>query len=119
MENYKYQPTETFRTRLHKIEHRDPEGHTRILNVIDRVLISPESADGVMHGVYQGRYKKYVGRTEYRLIYNWCQECRKAKKLLEHCGTCDEVSDHSVIFFDVYHKNEQGAHLRHVTRKGE
>ena len=69
-----------------------------------------------MHGVYHGRLKKYVGRTEYRLIYNWCRECRKAKKLNLHCGLCREVSDNSVIFFDVYHKNEQDSHLRHVGR---
>ena len=119
MDSYNYQPTETFKARLDKIAQRDPEGHSRILQVIDRLLLAPEFSDGTMHGVYQGRLKKYVGRTEYRLIYNWCKECRKAKKLMQHCGNCQEVSDHSVIFFDVYHKNEQDTHLRHVSRRGE
>lgn len=116
--SYHYQPTDSFKSRLQKIEQRDPEGHNRILQVIDRLLVSPQSPDGVMHGVYQGRLKKYVGRTEYRLIYNWCSECRKSKKLAQHCGSCSEVTDHSVIFYDVYHKNEQDSHLRHVGHHG-
>ena len=116
MDSYNYQPTDAFSAKLDKIGERDPEGHNRILQVIDRLLVSPEYSDGTMHGVYHGRLKKYVGRTEYRLIYNWCKQCRKAKKLREHCGSCQEVTDNSVIFYDVYHKNEQDAHLRHVGR---
>jgi len=114
VEHYNYQPTATFSTKFEKISHRDPHGHSHILQVIDRLLVTPEDSDGTMHGVYQGRHKKYVGRSEYRLIYNWCKQCRKAKKLREHCGSCGEVTDHSVIFFDVYHKNQQDSHLRHV-----
>ena len=114
MDSYSYHPTEEFSAKLIKIRQRDPEGHNHILQVIDRLLVSPAYSDGTMHGVYQGRLKKYVGRTEYRLIYNWCKQCRKAKKLSEHCGSCTEVTDNSVIFFDVYHKNEQNAHLRHL-----
>lgn len=116
MDSYNYQPTDAFSAKLDKIGQRDREGHNRILQVIDRLLVSPEYSDGTMHGVYHGRLKKYVGRTEYRLIYNWCKQCRKAKKLQEHCGSCQEVTDNSVIFYDVYHKNEQDAHLRHVGR---
>jgi len=37
MSSYHYQPTDNFKTRLHKIEQRDPEGHNRILQVIDRL----------------------------------------------------------------------------------
>ena len=116
MDSYTYQPTELFTAKLEKIRQRDPEGHSHIMQVIDRLLVTPEYADGVMHGVYHGRLKKYVGRSDYRLIYNWCKECRKAKKLSEHCGRCLHVTDNSVIFFDVYHKNEQDSHLRHVGR---
>ena len=114
MDCYTYQATETFSTKLDKIRQRDPEGHSHIISVIGRLLVSPADSDGTMHGVYQGRLKKYVGRSEYRLIYNWCRECRKARKLREHCGSCKEVSDNSVIFFDVYHKNEQDAYLRNL-----
>ena len=114
METYHYQPTEEFTAKLEKIAHRDPEGHSRILQVIERLLVAPEYSDGIMHGVYHGRLKKYVGRADYRLIYHWCKECRKSKKLREHCGNCAQADDNSVIFFDVYHKNEQVTHLRHV-----
>lgn len=114
MIRYTYQPTEHFTIRLEKIRHHDPGGHERILQVIDRLLERPADADGWMHGVHQGRLKKYVGRRDYRLIYHWCEQCRKQAEKLEHCGRCGKVDDHSVIFFDVYHKNEQDAHLRHL-----
>jgi hypothetical protein len=115
MNCYTYQPTNSFAAKLEKIKQRDPQGHNHIVNVIDRLLLSPADSDGTMHGVYQGRLKKYVGRSNYRLIYNWCKECRKAKRLSEHCGNCHDVTDYSVIFYDVYHKNEQDSHLRAVS----
>jgi len=114
MSSYEYYPTSAFSTKLEKIRRHDPVGHGRILRVIDRLLQVPKDADGVMHGVHHGRLKKYVGRRDYRLIYHFCELCRKeSDKLAHRCGHCDSVSDHSVIFFDVYHKNEQDAHLRH------
>lgn len=107
MSQFSYLPTPHFRTRLQKIEKHDPPGHSRILGVIDRLLDNPADADGWMHGDYHGWLKKYVGRRDYRLIYHWCSQCRKeGKKLANICGFCDEVGDNSVVFFDVYHKNE-------------
>ena len=107
MPPFSYFPTPDFASRLAKIEKHDPPGHTRILDVIDRILENPGDADGWMHGEHHGRLKKYVGRRDYRLIYNWCEQCRKQeKKLEEKCGFCRQVGDNSVIFFSVYHKNE-------------
>jgi hypothetical protein len=115
MEKYLYHPTKHFAVKLDKVRKHDPPGHGRILQVIDRLLEVPDAADGWMHGTHHGRLKKYVGRRDYRLIYHWCEQCRKeTKKLDEHCGLCGEVTDRSVIFFDLYHKNEQDAHLRHL-----
>ncbi len=115
MSTYTYFPTPRFSSRLKKVGRQDPPGHRRIMQVIDRLLESPADADGKMRGVHHGRFKKYVGRRDYRLIYRWCEFCRKEVKRLEHhCGACGEVSDHVVIFFDLYHKNEQEAHLRHL-----
>jgi hypothetical protein len=115
MSRYLYHATDHFTARLEKIRRHDPPGHERILQVIDRLLQAPGDADGWMHGVHHRRLKKYVGRRDYRLIYQWCESCRKEQKqIAEHCGKCGEVSDHSVIFFDVYHKNEQESHLRHL-----
>ena len=109
MPAFSFFPTPVFAAKLAKIEKYDPPGHTRILDVIDRLLHSPADADGWMHGIDIGRLKKYVGRRDYRLIYHWCELCRKeGKKLEDQCGFCHEVKDNSVIFFDVYHKNEAG-----------
>lgn len=107
MTTYSYFPTRVFAAKLTKIERHNPPGHARILGVIDRLLHNPADADGWMHGEYHGRLKKYVGRREYRLIYHWCELCRKeGRKFEKQCGYCHEVADNSVIFFDVYHKNE-------------
>ena len=107
MSKYIYYPTHNFIVRLEKIKRRDPRGHSRIENVIERLLENPDAADGRMHGTHHGRYKKYVGRREYRLIYYFCELCRKQnKRLKEKCDHCELVHDNSVIFFEVYHKNE-------------
>ena len=107
MADFVYVATPHFSSRLHKIEKHDPPGHNRILVVIDRLLENPTDADGWMHGTYDGWLKKYVGRSEYRLIYHWCVQCRKeGRKLAGSCGMCGQVADNSVIFMEVYHKNE-------------
>ena len=107
MPPFNYFPTPTFTAKMTKIEKHDPSGHARILSVIDRLLQNPGDADGWMHGEYHGRLKKYVGRAEYRIIYNWCELCHKQEKKLEDkCGFCLQVGDNSVVFFEVYHKNE-------------
>ncbi len=107
MSHYTYYPTKNFTVRLKKIERTDPPGHSRIYNVIGRLLANPDVADGRMTGIHHGRFKKYVGRHDYRLIYYYCELCRKQNKWLEKkCGHCKAVEDNSVIFFEVYHKNE-------------
>ena len=104
---FSYFPTPAFAAKMTKIEKHDPPGHGRILDVIERLLHNPGDADGWMHGEHHGRLKKYVGRRDYRLIYHWCEICRKeGKRLEEQCGFFHEVKDNSVIFFEVYHKNE-------------
>jgi hypothetical protein len=104
---YTYYPTKNFTDRLGKIKHRDPQGYIRIHEVIDRLLANPDAADGRMHGAHHGRFKKYVGRRDYRLIYYYCELCRKQNERLEEkCSHCEIVHDNTVIFFEVYHKNE-------------
>ncbi len=107
MPPFTYFPTPGFATKLGKIEKHDPPGYQRILGVIDRLLHHPADADGWMHGEHHGRLKKYVGRRDYRLIYHWCEQCNKeGKKIAALCGLCPVVADNSVVFFDVFHKNE-------------
>lgn len=102
-----YQPSELFRRKLAEIEENDPPGHARIVKVIARLLADPDNADGKMHGLYQGRFKKYVGRSEYRLIYYWCRQCRKENRRQDQaCADCETIPDQSVIFFDLYHKSD-------------
>jgi len=105
---YIYQPTQRFSARLKKISAHDPPGYKRIRNVIDRLLVNPDDADGQLHGANRGKFKKYVGRKEYRLVYYYCELCRKAnRRLADVCEACEAMPDRSVIFFDVFHKNEK------------
>jgi hypothetical protein len=107
MSVYGYFPTPVFAAKLDKIKKHDPPGHARILRVIERLLCYPDDADGRMHGAHHGRLKKYVGRRDYRLIYYWCKLCLKENRRQEdQCGYCEKIPNQSVIFFDVYHKNE-------------
>ena len=106
-ENNRYRPTEHFSKKLEKIKKYDPSGYQHIRQVIERLLDEPDDADGKMKGLYRGRYKKYVGRRDYRIIYYWCELCKKENHRLEkECDDCQVIPDNSVIFFDLYHKNE-------------
>ena len=107
MTTYRYHPTNCFEGKLSRIKKQDPTGFLRIRKVIQRLLQNPGDADGRMRGLHHSRFKKYVGLRDYRLIYEWCAICRKtSKKLEDRCAKCDEISDNSVVFFDVFHKNE-------------
>jgi mRNA-degrading endonuclease RelE of RelBE toxin-antitoxin system len=115
MSTYQYYPTSSFSVKLSKIRKKDPSGYKRISKVIARLLENPSDADGVMHGKHHGRLKKYVGRRDYRIIYHWCEICRKEReKLVRQCHLCGHLSDKSVVFFDLYHKNEMTL-LKHQT----
>jgi hypothetical protein len=106
-DNNLYQPTENFSRKLEKVKQSDPPGYKRIRQVVNRLIDKPDDADGKMQGLYHGRYKKYVGRSHYRVIYYWCKICRKENRRLEkECDNCQVIPDNSVIFFDLYHKNE-------------
>ena len=108
MSDYLFVPTEHFKARLSRVETHDPPGYGRIMAVIERLLRNPADADGRMHGPHRGTFKKYVGRREYRLLYYYCELCRKAnKRRREICENCTSIPDKSVIFFDVFHKNEK------------
>lgn len=103
-----YQPTDLFTKKLKQVQSSDPAGYQRIRKVIDRLLVEPAQADGKMAGLYNGRFKKYVGRRDYRIIYYWCQLCRKENRRLDKkCEDCQTIPDNSVIFFDLYHKKDQ------------
>ncbi|MFH1154282.1 MAG: toxin [Pseudomonadota bacterium] len=103
-----YKPMDHFQKKLDQIRVSDPVGYEHVQKVIGRLLTDPDVADGKMHGIYQGRFKKYVGRREYRIIYHWCRLCRKENKRQEKvCRDCDSIPDNSVIFFDIYHKKDK------------
>ncbi|MEE4239939.1 MAG: hypothetical protein V2I36_00625 [Desulfopila sp.] len=108
--DHHYQPTSHFSKKLLHIKKADPLGYKRIRKTIDRLLLEPADADGRMVGLYHGRLKKYVGKRDYRIIYYWCNLCRKENDG-KHCGI---IPDNSVIFFDVYHKKDKKKIKKHT-----
>jgi hypothetical protein len=104
---FSYQATARFARKLEDLSRMDPAGHRRVTEVINRVLERPQENDGQLHGIHQGRLKKYVGRSGWRLVYDWCRACRKANRRQSlACELCGIIPDNSVIFFDLFHKNE-------------
>jgi hypothetical protein len=104
---FHYHPTPRFERKLEKLRGQDPAGYERVREVIGRLLADPADADGKLHGPHRGKLKKYVGRSEYRIVYAWCLSCRKANEHLEEaCPSCGAVPDGSVVFLDLYHKSE-------------
>jgi len=89
------------------VRKNDLAAYKRIRAVIDRLLENPLDSDGKMHGDFRGKLKKYVGKGDYRILYHWCELCRKAnEKLDDICTDCEAIPNQSVIFFDLYHKAE-------------
>jgi hypothetical protein len=87
-----YQPTDLFSKKLDQVRVTDPPGYKRVQKVIDRLLFTPGNADGKMTGVYNGRLKKYAGRQDYRIIYHWCQLCRKENSRVQNkCRNCPNL----------------------------
>lgn len=108
MARYQYYPTRNFTEHLTRVKRKDRVGYERIIAVIDRLLENPAAADGMMKGEHRGRFKKYVGRKDYRLLYYYCELCRKPnKKLVAACEQCEKIERSSVIFFEVYHKKDK------------
>ena len=50
MEKFLYRPSEAFADKLDNIKKNDQKGYTRIKQVIDRLLVNPGDADGIMVG---------------------------------------------------------------------
>lgn len=113
---YIYEPTGVFEKKLEYIQLHDPPGYERIIKTRDRLLGNPMDADGKMRGLFNGRFKKYVGRSGYRIIYYWCELCRKEnRKRVDAFENCETIPDRSVIFFDVYHKKDSKKYKRQTS----
>jgi len=102
-----YYESELFKRNIKKIEKRDPVGFKHIKTVIDRLCNNPEKNDGPMVGNNKGKFKKYVGRSSYRLIFCWCEICHKYKfESLNNCDKCGELPGNTIIFFDIFRKSD-------------
>ncbi|MFH1957535.1 MAG: toxin [bacterium] len=102
MLKYKYQETKQFSESIENIKGQDLK---RIQKTIDRLLDTPDLTDGPYHGEHRGKFKKYVGKSGFLLVYTWCERCIK-NRLQEYlnCAFCGTISEKSVIFFDVVKK---------------
>lgn len=102
-----YGPSKQFDKELNKIKENDPPIHKRIKNKIDYLLNNPESYDRVLKGDKRCKLEKYVGRGLIRIVYNWCENCRRCNcNIVNKCIDCENKPDNTLILFDVYYKNE-------------
>ncbi len=63
----------------------------------------PHSQIGYL-GDLKGKWKMRVN--DYRLIYAYCQDCKKYKhQSLNSCYGCGTKGDDALIFFDVIHRS--------------
>ncbi len=107
MSGYNLHHTETFSRKLRKIKQHDLVGFERVEKTLERLAAAPGETDGVLHGPHRGKLKKYVGRGGYRIVYNWCDSCRKSRRhLADKCSFCGEIPDNSVVLHDIYHKSD-------------
>ena len=106
---FHFAPQRHFIKRLEKVRRADPTGYEHILKVVERLLSEPDDSDGMLTGPHRGKLKKYVGRSGYRLVYNWCVHCHKQQeRMRQECAGCgsQEIPENSVVFLDLFHKSE-------------
>ena len=107
MSDYNLHHTELFSRKLRKIKQHDLVGFGRVEKTLARLSSAPGESDGKMQGPHRGKLKKYAGRGGYRIIYNWCDSCRKSRHHLEgKCSSCGKIPDNSVVLHDIYHKSD-------------
>lgn len=104
---YEAEFTEQFAKDIKRVGRRSAADVKHIKKVVDRILRSPDNHDGGLKGALAGYFKKYVGRSGYRIVYRVCGECRrmgKDKEGPDRCEFCEDTSDDTVVFFRVKKK---------------
>lgn len=99
MANQRYE-TQLFQEQLRDIRQRDKQAGHQIDRVLERIVSNPELNDGQVKGPLSGHFKKKAVGRKYRIIFQYCQWCMKAKN--EKCAGCEEREDESVILQEVF-----------------
>ena len=99
--------TEQFAKVVDSKKKRDRAMVAAMKDAVEEVLASPERHDGALKGNQRGRFKKYVGRSSYRIVFTVCAWCRSMDRHQDpkaRCEFCDETSDNTVVFFHAFKK---------------
>jgi mRNA-degrading endonuclease RelE of RelBE toxin-antitoxin system len=93
-----------FKKHLDKLTKKDGTLKNRLLERIGEMSKEqPQSQIGYV-GELKGKWKMRVG--DYRLIYAYCQDCKKHKHQNHNmCYGCSTKADNALIFFDVIHRS--------------
>jgi len=104
-----YDESKTFAKRIKKIARKDPINFRRIQKTIDRLRLNPDKYDKALQGDSRCRFEKYIGRDLLRLVYTWCENCRKFNCVkINKCEGCGSKSANTLRLFDIYYKQDAG-----------
>jgi mRNA-degrading endonuclease YafQ of YafQ-DinJ toxin-antitoxin module len=102
-----YDESDKFADKIKYIQKKDPETFRRIKAVINRLLVTPTIYDHPLQGEKKCKFVKYVGKNLARIVYNWCENCRRSNSVeVNQCADCTSKPDNTLRLFDVYYKNE-------------
>lgn len=97
-----YDESLLFAEKLSKIKRKDSVTFKRVKKTIEKLLINPAGYDRALQGFHRCKFEKYVGRELARIVYTWCENCRKydcAK--VNECDDCEKKADNTLRLFDV------------------
>ncbi len=96
--------SDDFQKHLEKLTKRDGALKKRLLQRIQEMTTEKPASQIGYIGDLKGKWKMRVG--DYRLIYAYCEDCRKYKhEILNECYRCFEKDDTNLVFFDVIHRS--------------
>lgn len=103
------EPLIPYRTQLFdkQIKSIPPSDLKRINLVISRLVNNPDNHDGTLGYDRAGKFKKYVGKSGYRIVYYYCEKCIKLQhEEMMGCENCKDVPENSLILFEIFRRSQ-------------
>lgn len=98
--------SETFSKQFKQLCKKDKPLEKKLNDAIDEILQNPENFDSTLKASRSGSVKKKAVKERYRIIYRYCERCLMTNK--KSCADCttQKRPTKSVIFEEVFHRDE-------------